>query len=78
MVMWTNKEIVRHLQQFPGEIHTESFPLPEGNRFRVEHKYKLNPNGNVVVEDKDKHYPPPPYNLTLYKGKRLSERSRHQ
>ena len=73
--MWTNKEIVKHLQQFPGEIHTESFPLPGGNRFRVEHKYKLRdisinaekPMGMMEVEDN--FYPPPPYNLTLYKGR---------
>ena len=72
--MWTNKEIVQHLQQFPGEIHTESFPLPAGNRFRVEHKYKLrnipfNPDqAGVMVEVEEEQYPPPPYNLTLYKG----------
>ena len=74
-MMWTNKEIVRHLQQFPGEIHTESFPLPAGNRFRVEQKYKLRdisfnpdkPRGMMEVEDP--LYPPPPYNLTLYKGR---------
>ena len=76
-MMWTNKEIVRHLQQFPGEIHTESFPLPAGNRYRVEHKYKLkniafdpdqgSANGGMA-EVEDAQYPPPPYNLTLYKG----------
>ena len=72
--MWTNKEIVQHLQQFPGEIHTESFPLPAGNRFRVEHKYRLrnipfNPDqAGVMVEVEEDQYPPPPYNLTLYKG----------
>ena len=72
-MLWTNKEIVTHLQLFPGDIHIESFPLPAGNRFRVEHKYKLNAGGSVVVVEKDKNYPPPPYNLTLYKGKRLSD-----
>ena len=74
-MMWTNKEIVKHLQQFPGEIHTESLPFPEGNRWRVEHKYKLK---NVpfdpehvkdgMTEVEEDQYPPPPYNLTLYKG----------
>ena len=74
-MMWTNKEIVKHLQHFPGESHTESFPLPSGNRFRVEHKYKLrediafNPDhAGVMVEVEEDKYRPPPYNLTLYKG----------
>ena len=73
--MWTNNEIVKHLQHFPGEIHTESLPLPAGNRYRVEHKYKLrddiafNPdNADVMVEVEEDQYPPPPYNLSLYKG----------
>ena len=73
--MWTNKEIVKHLQQFPGEIHTESFPLPAGNRFRVEHKYKLRDDiafnadhAGPMVEVEEDQYPPPPYNLILYKG----------
>ena len=74
-MMWTNKEIVKHLQQFPGEIHTESFPMPAGNRFRVEHKYKLRDNiafnpdhAGMMVEVEEDQYLPPPYNLTLYKG----------
>ena len=74
-MMWTNKEIVKHLQQFPGEIHTESFPLPAGNRFRVEHKYKLRDDiafnadhAGPMVEVEEDQYPPPPYNLILYKG----------
>ena len=75
--MWTNKEIVKHLQQFPGEIHIESFPLPGWNRDRVEHKYKVknipfNPeHGDVqggMADVEEDQYPPPPYNLTLYKG----------
>ena len=76
-MMWTNKEIVKHLLQFPGEIHTESLPLPAGNRFRVENKFKLKKvpfdpehgavNGGMVEVEED-HYPPPPYNLSLYKG----------
>ena len=74
-MLWTNKEIVKHLQLFPGEIHTESFPLPDGNRFRVEHKYRLrdlsvNPDQPVGrMEIEEDNYPPPPYNLTLYKGR---------
>ena len=73
--MWTNNEIVKHLQLVPGEIHTESLPLPAGNRFRVEHKYKLrndiafNPDhAGMMVEVEEDQYPPPPYNLSLYKS----------
>ena len=76
--MWTNKEIVKHLQQFPGEIHTESIPLPAQDRSLVEHKYKLrediafNPDHvhwpPMMVDVEEDQYPPPPYNLSLYKG----------
>ena len=82
--MWTNKEIVKHLQQFPGEIHTESFPLPAGNRFRVEHKYKLRDDiafnadhAGPMVEVEEDQYPPPPYNLSLYKGIKSYRLPRH-
>ena len=74
-MMWTNKEIVKHLQKFPGEIHTKSRPLPARNRFRVEHKYKLredvafNPeHAGFMVEVEEDQYTPPPYNLSLYLG----------
>ena len=76
-MMWTNKEIVKHLQQFPGEIHTESLPFPARNRFRVEHKFKLKKvpfdpeHGDLndgMAEVEEDQYPPPPYNLSLYKG----------
>ena len=74
-MMWTNKEIVKHLQKFPGEIHTASWPLPAHKRFRVDHKYKLsheiafNPDhARRMVEVEEDQYPPPPYNLSLYKG----------
>lgn len=76
-MMWTNKEIVNHLRHFPGEIHTESLPLPAGNRFRVENKFILkkvpfdpehgNLNGGMAEVEEDQ-YLPPPFNLSLYKG----------
>ena len=41
VMMWTNQEIVKHLQRFPGEIYTESYPLPLGNRGMVERKERF-------------------------------------
>ena len=83
-MMWTNNEIVKHLQLVPGEIHTESLPLPAGNRFRVEHKYKLrndiafNPDhAGMMVEVEEDQYSPPPYNLSLYKGIKSYRLPRH-
>ena len=73
MVMWTNKEIVEHLQQFPGEIHTESYPLPPVFNDRVKYKYKLRnvpfdpDNAGGMLEAVDS-LPPPPHNLSLYKS----------
>ena len=34
MMMFTNKEIVANLSANNGRTFTESFPLPEGNKYR--------------------------------------------
>ena len=84
--MWTNKEIVKHLQHFPGEIHTESYPLPEHVRDRVEHKYKVKNipfnadnahHAGGMAEVEEDQYPPPPHNLSLYKGIKSYRLPRH-
>ena len=65
VMMFTNRELVANISANMGRIYTESFPLPEGNQFRVKYQHKYdNPGRGQRLGDHD----PPPFNLTIYKG----------
>ena len=65
VMMFTNRELVANLSANMGLLYTESFPLPEGNQFRVQFKHKYDePDRGERLGEHD----PPPFNLTIYKG----------
>ena len=41
MMLFTNKELVKNLSISLDDIYVESFPMPDGNMFRVENKYEF-------------------------------------
>ena len=42
LMLFTNKELVRNLSALPdSEIYVESFPMPEGNMYRVRNKFSF-------------------------------------
>ena len=65
VMMLTNRELVANLSAAPGQIYTESFPLPDNNQFRVEirHKYE-----GPDLMSPDGPNDPPPFGLKIYKG----------
>ena len=64
-MMFTNRELVANISANMGRLYTESFPLPEGNQFRIKYQHKYDaPNRGQRL---GKHIPPP-FNLTIYKG----------
>ena len=45
LMLFTNKELVRNLSALPDtEIYVESFPMPEGNMYRVRNKFTFDPS----------------------------------
>ena len=44
LMLFTNKELVRNLSaSVTPEIYVESFPMPEGNMYRVRNKFSFDP-----------------------------------
>ena len=65
VMMYTNKELVANISANMGLLYTESFPLPEGNQFRIKFQHKYDdPDRGQQLGDND----PPPFNLIIYKG----------
>ena len=45
LMLFTNKELVRNLSTSSNpEIYVESFPMPEGNKYRYENKFRFDPD----------------------------------
>ena len=67
VMLLTNRELVANLSANLGEIYTESFPLPDDNRGRIEHKFKYDAMRDIIINIGGNSNPPP-FNLTIYKG----------
>ena len=70
----TNLEMVRILKIFNGTNDIESFPMPERNKMRFNHKYKVDENGKMQNTGEKKE--PPPFNVEIRKGRQYSAFSR--
>ena len=70
----TNLEMVRILKIYNGTNDIESFPMPERNRERFTHKFRVNEEG--VYENTGEEKEPPTFKAEIRKGRQYSAFSR--
>ncbi|XP_068741074.1 beta-1,3-galactosyl-O-glycosyl-glycoprotein beta-1,6-N-acetylglucosaminyltransferase 3-like [Montipora capricornis] len=62
--LYDNREIVRALRALKNHNNIDSFPMPKHSEYRTKFVYDFI-NGDII---RDRQKPPPPHNITIFKG----------